>query len=354
MQDQQSYSQGGRKRPLISFIVTSYNMPVELLKECIESIVALNLRPDEREIIVVDDGSQTSPIDSLGDLRTEIVYIRQKNEGLSVARNNGMRISTGRYMQFVDGDDRLLKDAYDMCLAILKDQQPDMLLFHLTTKDKSSTSTVNAEEAVSGAAYMHNNNLRASACGYIFSRMTLSTLQFTPGLLHEDEEFTPLLLLRTERLISTDAQAYYYRYRPQSITTAKGPRIQLRRLNDLKDIIGRLHHQAAMMPHNETQHHAQRLADTERILFKLQDIASKLPEFERVALSRRIAQLTMDYLYQVMKIGHGNNMLDETIERLRAKGLFPLPDKGYTKKYSLFRMMTNSGAGRKFLQTVIR
>ncbi len=105
MQDQQSYSQGGRKRPLISFIVTSYNMPVELLKECIESIVALNLRPDEREIIVVDDGSQTSPIDSLGDLRTEIVYIRQKNEGLSVARNNGMRISTGRYMQFVDGDD---------------------------------------------------------------------------------------------------------------------------------------------------------------------------------------------------------------------------------------------------------
>lgn len=325
MQDQQSYSQGGRKRPLISFIVTSYNMPVELLKECIESIVALNLRPDEREIIVVDDGSQTSPIDSLGDLRTEIVYIRQKNEGLSVARNNGMRISTGRYMQFVDGDDRLLKDAYDMCLAILKDQQPDMLLLHLTTKDKSSTSTVNAEEAVSGAAYMHNNNLRASACGYIFSRMTLSTLQFTPGLLHEDEEFTPLLLLRTERLISTDAQAYFYRQREDSLT-----------------------HE------NETQHHAQRLADTERILFKLQDIASKLPEFERVALSRRIAQLTMDYLYQVMKIGHGNNMLDETIERLRAKGLFPLPDKGYTKKYSLFRMMTNSGAGRKFLQTVIR
>ena len=325
MQDQQNLSQGGRKRPLISFIVTSYNMPVELLQECIESIVALNLKADEREIIVVDDGSQTSPLDSLGDLRTEIVYIRQKNEGLSVARNNGMRISTGRYMQFVDGDDRLLKEAYDMCLDILKAKEPDMLLFHLTTKDKSSSATVNAEEAVSGATYMHNNNLRASACGYIFSRMTLSMLQFTPGLLHEDEEFTPLLLLRTERLIATDAQAYYYRQREDSLT-----------------------HE------NEKQHHAQRLADTERILFKLQDIASKLPEFERVALSRRIAQLTMDYLYQVMKIGHDNNLLDETIERLRAKGLFPLPDKGYTKKYSLFRMMTNSGAGRKFLQTVIR
>ena len=45
------------KKPLVSFILTYYNQPVQMLCECIDSILALSLRPFEREIIVVDDGS---------------------------------------------------------------------------------------------------------------------------------------------------------------------------------------------------------------------------------------------------------------------------------------------------------
>jgi len=313
-------AQDRTQKALISFIITYHNEPVEMLIECIESIRSLSLQEYEREIIVVDDGSEVSPIDYLDYLKSEVVYVRQKNEGLSVARNNGMRISTGHYIQFVDGDDRLLKDAYDQCLELLKAEQPDMLLFHLSAKDRESAITISAEEPVTGASYMHNNNLRASACGYIFSRMTLSTLQFTPGLLHEDEEFTPLLLLHTKRLIATDAQAYYYRQRKDSLT-----------------------HE------NEPLHHAQRLADTERILFKLQDIASKLPEFERVALSRRIAQLTMDYLYNIIMLTHSRQQLDTAIADLQSEGLFPLPKKNYSTKYKWFRRIVGTSVGRTFL-----
>ena len=50
------------QRPLVSFILTYYNQPVQMLCECINSILALSLNEDEREIIVVDDGSEVSPV----------------------------------------------------------------------------------------------------------------------------------------------------------------------------------------------------------------------------------------------------------------------------------------------------
>ena len=50
-----------------------------MLCECIDSILALSLRPFEREIIIVDDGSNVSPMNGLMQYGDEIIYIRQKN-----------------------------------------------------------------------------------------------------------------------------------------------------------------------------------------------------------------------------------------------------------------------------------
>jgi hypothetical protein len=167
---------------------------------------------------------------------------------------------------------------------------------------------------------MHSYNLHATACGYIFRRSILHTLRFTPGILHEDEEFTPQLLLRAERVFSTKAKAYYYRQRSQSIMHNNNRRHQLKRLHDTRDII-----------------------------FRLQYLASTLPEADRVALNRRIAQLSMDYLYNTILLTHSSKHLDIAIQDLRSKGLFPLPDKDYTKKYMLFRKAINSRLGRRML-----
>ena len=49
----------------ISFIITTYNLPVELLLECLNSILQLTLRPEEREVIIIDDGSDLSPLEDL-------------------------------------------------------------------------------------------------------------------------------------------------------------------------------------------------------------------------------------------------------------------------------------------------
>ena len=202
MQDVQS-----THKPLVSFIITYYNLPVDMLHESIESIMQLPLQSEEREIILIDDGSDITPLNEIIDFRDQIIYLRQRNQGLGIARNVGVNISRGKYIQFVDADDCLITGGYGHCLDIIRKKTPDMVIFNFTHEGTDVDTPYLFEGPVSGTEFMHHNNLRASACGYIFSRKTLGELRFTPKLLHEDEEFTPMLLLRSEKLYKTEVKA---------------------------------------------------------------------------------------------------------------------------------------------------
>ena len=307
----------------ISFIITYYNIDVDMLCQCIDSIIALSLRPSEREIIIIDDGSEVSPIGALQKYDDDIMYIRQSNQGLSAARNAGIRICTGRYIQFLDADDYLIQPAFEHCLDIVRYNNPDIVLFQLTDKENKEV-TVTFEGPVEGCEYMRQNNLRASACGYIFRKSTLVNLRFRSGILHEDEEFTPQLILRAERLFYTDAEAYFYRKRGKSITNNDDLKWRLRRLGDM-----------------------------EQIILNLNDRADSLPQADREALQRRVAQLTMDYIYNNIRLTHDGKHLEKCIERLHEKGLFPLPDRHYTRKYTWFRRLSMTKMGRKVLLMTI-
>lgn len=310
--------------PLISFVVTTYNLSADMLMECLNSIFSLSLSREEREIILVDDGSDLSPLDEMTDVRDELIYLRQPNQGLSVARNMGLRCASGKYVQFIDGDDYLIQAPYEHCLDIIRYREADMVLFYETQKKQSEVSFF-YDGPVSGVAYMHQNNLRASACGYIFRRAILGSLRFTPGILHEDEEFTPQLMLRAEKVYTTKAEAYFYRKRENSI-----------------------------MERQDNRHTAKRLNDMIGIILHLKDLAEVAPEIDRVALGRRIAQLSMDYLYNTIRLTRSHKHLMEAIETLRKHGLFPLPDKRYTKRYFTFRRLVGNALGRRILIATIR
>ena len=311
-------------RPLVSFIVTYYNIPLSLLNECLESILALSLTKEEREVIVIDDGSPVSPLEAISDKLGDILYIRQNNRGLSSARNLGIEACHGKYIQFVDGDDKLNTIVYEHCLDIVRDKDPDIVTFYLSEKEEH-TVTNEYDGPMEGSEYMRRHNLRASACGYIFRKLTLVNLRFTSGILHEDEEFTPQLFLRAEKLYATNAKAYYYRHRSQSITHEDNKKWIL-----------------------------QRLSDTRGVLYRLSERADTLPTAEREALQRRIDQLTMDYIYSVITLTHNGRFLERCVEELRQKGLFPLPDKDYTQKYKWFRRISSTRNGRRLLCMLLR
>ncbi len=311
-------------QPLISFIIACYNLPAELVKACIGSITALTLSREEREIILVDDGSDISPLPELQEYLDDFTYIRQRNQGLSAARNRGIDTCKGKYIQFVDGDDMLNTTIYELCLDMARFNDPDMVIFQLSDKQETAPTT-DFEGPMEGSAYMRHNNLRAAACGYLFKKDLLIDLRFTPNILHEDEEFTPRLMLRAEKLYTTEAKAYYYRHREASITTDTNKKWVMRRLQDLQGV-----------------------------LFRMADSTDTLPIEEREALERRVCQLTMDYIYNIITLTHNYRYLEKCVEQLTEKGLFPLPDRNYTRKYQWFRKMTGSAWQRRLLCLIMK
>ncbi len=294
-----------------------------MLTKCIDSILALSLRPAEREIIIVDDGSEQSPMPGLKQYMAEIIYVRQPNQGLSIARNTGIRIASGKYIQFVDSDDTILHTPYEHCLDLMRYEKTDIVIFNLT--DKPSEDVVyNDTVVMSGVKLMRNENIHGSACGYLFKASILGQLRFTPNLFHEDEEFTPLLFLRADSVIRTNAKAYLYNQRSESIMTNTNLQHQQKRLNDFKIILKKLY----------------RLADT-------------LPTDSRQALERRVHQLTMDYIYNIILLTRDCKYLKEQLEELHELGLYPLPKRNYTKKYTWFRRLANSNLGLSMLMKAI-
>ena len=249
------------KKPLVSFILTYYNQPIQLLCECIDSILALSLRPFEREIIIVDDGSRVSPMNGLMQYGDEIIYVRQKNSGLSVARNKGIEMAQGEFLQFVDADDHLIQTPYEHCLDLIRlNSDIDMVMFDFTSTDTNETE-YHDTEVMTGSAYMLKNNIHGTACGYLFSQTTLSKLRFTPGIWHEDEEFTPQLLIRAEHVCATDAKAYFYYKHKGSITTHDDEESKTKRFDDIRGVLDRLHYLCDRVPHIAAERIISVLAD---------------------------------------------------------------------------------------------
>lgn len=249
----------------------------------------------------------------------------QPNRGVSVARNLGLRIASGKYIQFIDGDDKLIQTGYEHCLDIVRFNSPDLVLFNFTDKDSDIDTPYLFNGPVSGEEYMRHNNLKAAVWSYIFNRNIVSNLRFSPGVeFGEDEEFTPQLVLSAEKVYSTDTCAYFYRRNHLSVT------------------------------HNNTKRRlVKRLADSERVIANLFEMSAKLPAQESSALRRRVAQLTMDYIYNIIIFTRSKHQLDKRLANLEKKGLYPLPQKNYTWKYKYFNKMIESNAGRRFMLFIL-
>ena len=96
-----------RAKALVSVVIPCYNQ-AHFLGEAIESVLAQTYR--HFEIIVIDDGSPDNTVE-VAARYPDVRYIRQENQGLSGARNTGIRESQGKFLVFLDADDRLLPGA---------------------------------------------------------------------------------------------------------------------------------------------------------------------------------------------------------------------------------------------------
>lgn len=232
-----------------SIIVPVYNS-INFLNDCILSI--LEQTYSNYEIILINDGSTDGSdlfCTQLAKDFTNIYVIHQKNKGLSIARNNGIKASTGEYVIFFDSDDYWVsKDFLRIAAQALEHKQNDLIIFgykRLKVRKKSDLK-LNSNDILPAdlrskkvvTKLYRNKLLVSSACNKIVRRELLinNSLFFEESRLSEDIEWSYQLFKMTNEIMIIPKKIYIYVDTQDSITS----RFNRNHYSHLKLIVERL------------------------------------------------------------------------------------------------------------------
>lgn len=208
----------------LSIIIPIYNVE-PFIDKCLNSIYSQGFPENLFEVIAVNDGTPDNSMASVEQYAARhdnLIIVNQQNQGLSVARNNGMAASSGDYVWFVDSDDWLLPDALQVVAETVK-SHPEVEVFATVlmmnfedTGNKSVEYKPNFA-VKNGRDYMfRNHDANCGACQrYIFKRSFLDEhrLRFMPHVYHEDGEFSLRMLYLANCLMIVPQPLYNYRLR---------------------------------------------------------------------------------------------------------------------------------------------
>lgn len=113
----------------VSIIIPVYNVE-KFLPKCLESVIGQTYA--DLEIICVDDGTpdgSAAVILSYAEKDRRVKLISQKNQGLSGARNTGIKSATGEYIAFLDGDDWLDPETIETAVSAAEKNNADVVMW---------------------------------------------------------------------------------------------------------------------------------------------------------------------------------------------------------------------------------
>lgn len=176
--------------PELSIIVPVYKVE-KYLPRCIDSILAQTF--GDFELILIDDGSP----DGCGRICDEyarkdkrIVVIHQKNMGVSAARNAGLDIARGRYIGFVDSDDWIEPQMYEVMMDAIRENGADMAVCGVRYADEDGKFT-RADRLSEGVytraglledVFAMPNKLGGGCCNKVFDASKIASVRFKVGM----------------------------------------------------------------------------------------------------------------------------------------------------------------------------
>lgn len=209
---------------LISIIIPVYKVE-EYLEKCIESV--LKQTYTNLQIILVDDGSP----DNCGKICDEyakkdprIEVIHKVNGGLSDARNVGIAKAKGKYIGFVDSDDYIKEDMYEILINLIKEYDADV-------------SICNLYDVIDGKEYIRNNengiqeysrleilkevlldkNIQSYAWNKLYKKELFDEIKYPIGKKYEDIGTTFYVFEKCNKIVVTSKPEYYYLKRSDSL-----------------------------------------------------------------------------------------------------------------------------------------
>ena len=212
----------------LSVIIPVYNVEA-YVGRTLESVFDTTVPPDAFEVIVVNDGTEDRSMDAVRQYaeKPNMTIIEQENQGLSVARMNGLAKATGEYVWFVDSDDYLVEDGVGKVLRLLE-RRPEVLMFPLEWVYKDGTKNhldyeIAEETVVKGKELVERLGIIVTGTQrYVIRRDILSDprLFFPKGLLFEDVYFNLVLICLTGEIHVMKDPVYHYNVRTESIMSS--------------------------------------------------------------------------------------------------------------------------------------
>lgn len=212
---------------LISVIVPVYNAE-QYLTECINSI--LNQTYTNLEIILVDDGS-TDRSGEICDIYKEkdsrVRVYHKKNEGVSTARNLGLKHCSGKYITFVDSDDYVSRYYLEKLYQNLRKYQVGISICNsmMFDNEKKQKKTCKLKSGVIKCGSQLNYCRYKFLCtpwGKLFIKNLLDNICFDPDLFIGEDAFFVAQILKNSKTIYFDSQTLYmYRINGSSLTHIK-------------------------------------------------------------------------------------------------------------------------------------
>lgn len=215
----------------LSVIVPIYNVEKQISR-CIESI--LNQQYNDLEVLLIDDGSTDNSGEiakQYSDKYENVHYYLKENGGLSDARNFGLDNANGEAIIFVDSDDSLIEGRLSVIMNLFFNENLDVLIANAIkvtgdTQDLMRKDII-TNDIVSGIDFLFNAQSRNEYNPAVWMNVYKTdfiknnNLYFKKGILHEDEEWFPRVLLKAKKVKITSIAFYWYIIRKNSITTKK-------------------------------------------------------------------------------------------------------------------------------------
>ena len=214
---------------MVSVIVPVYNLENHI-NYCIESV--LRQTHSDFELILVDDGSTDNTYAickeaSVKDSRVKV--IRQDNQGVSAARNTGIRHAAGEHIMFIDGDDVISPCCIEHLLNYFDEDTAAVIgeITRIRTYEYSFEEKEHFERSYTGEECLKlliEGRFPISACAALFRRECIGKIRFPEKIKHnEDKYFLFRFLLENEnmKVMRTSEQVYGYYVRETSATKSK-------------------------------------------------------------------------------------------------------------------------------------
>ena len=202
----------------VSIIIPVYNCE-KYLDDCLISVE--NQTYHNIEVIIVNDGSKDNGLEIIKkyiEKNKDWKLIDQKNQGLSMSRNNGYDIATGKYIFFLDSDDEIPNDAIEKLVESAKKNNSDIVIGNMinynskgkypnyTSKYIKDKNSINYKNFPKLFAFIH-------AAGKLYKRESIENVKFISGVKHEDNYFNLSLYLKKLNISMIKNDVYYHRVR---------------------------------------------------------------------------------------------------------------------------------------------